>query len=201
MAFFCNLHLLQHQLVLYPSHINIKRSIAQGRLIVKRSKLDAIMHVIVTVFFSCLAIGYMYVIITVYSRERIDSDNDIVVGYVIFPILLAALAYFVYRKLTESVLTKIETPLRKQPTQERLVTFLQDKGYEIFRQTKDVIIVHQEQLLSVNKWYIKEIVFIVTENAIYFNITKKHPKISLPVFFSHLFLKADLKQHFKDPLP
>lgn len=158
------------------------------------------MHVIETVFFSCLAIGYMYIIITVYSREQLDSDNDIAVGYVIFPILLAALAYFVYRKLAESVLTKITTPLPKQQSQERLLAFLQNKGYEIFRQSKDVIIAHEEQLLSVNKWYIKQMVFIVTENAIYFNITKQHSKISLPVFFSHLSLKARLKQHFNDSL-
>lgn len=75
-----------------------------------------------------------------------------------------------------------------------MLAFLKLRGYEDFRQNKEVIIVTNEEDLSFNKLWTKTITFIVSDQVVYFNIVKNYLKLNPPVLFSDLFLKRDLKK-------
>ena len=79
-----------------------------------------------------------------------------------------------------------------------MLEFLKQKGYEVFTESKDIIIVNVEESLSFNNLWTKTITFITDDRKIYFTMVKNYPKINPPVFFSHWSLKADLKKYFKD---
>jgi hypothetical protein len=179
------------------SYINIEKSIALGRLITKQDKLDKIDQVIGRIFFAALCIVVVGFIALVYFRQDISSTNDKVVTFAFFPIVVLAALYSLYRKLFETNLIKIETTLPRPENGELLLAFLMKHGYEIVGQSKAVIVTHLEESLSINKNRIKVTTFLLTDEAIYFNMIKEQPKINLPVFFSHLFLKADLRKYFK----
>ncbi len=128
----------------------------------------------------------------------IDNPNDKAVAFTILPLVILFGLYGLYRKLTETRLIYIETLFTQHRNKKLLVDFLKLKGYDIFRDSKEVIIATNEESLSFNMLWTKTFTFIISERKIYFTIVKNYPKVSPPVLFTHLFLKADLKKFFND---
>ena len=129
---------------------------------------------------------------------NVNSSNNRAIGFVIFPLIILFGLYGLYRKLSEKKLIGINTSLPRHKNKENLLEFLKLNGYEVSRESKEIVIVNVEDILSFNKLWTKTITFIVDDRRIYFTIVKNHTKLNPPVFFSHWSLKADLKKYFKD---
>jgi uncharacterized membrane protein len=75
-AFIFAVHFFTVYPMVYPSHIDVKKSISKRRLVVKRGKLDKITYIFDASFFTALCILVIFMIATVYDRQDIDSEND-----------------------------------------------------------------------------------------------------------------------------
>jgi hypothetical protein len=172
------------------SYIDIESSINTRRLVCKHSWLDILDKVV----FCMLCISMMAYPSLLLFKTDISNPNDKVLAFTILPLAILFGMYGLYRKLTETKLLRIETSFARHKNKEMLLAFLKQRGHEIFRQNKEVIIVTNEEDLSFNKLWTKTITFIISDKVILFNIVKNYPKLNPPVLFSHLFLKRDLKK-------
>lgn len=176
------------------SYIDIERSISRSRLVYKRSWLDILDKVV----FSVLCISMMTYPSLVLFRTDLNNPNDKVLAMTILSLAILFGLYGLYRKLTETKLLRIETSFARHKNKEMLLAFLKQRSHEIFRQNKEVIIVTDEEDLSLNKLWTKTITFIISDQVILFNIVKNYPKLNPPVLSSHFFLKRDLKKFVAD---
>lgn len=180
------------------SYIDTEKSIATGRLSFNRSGLDKFQQITDTIVWSTLCIAIMFYPTYAYFHISINSSNDRAVAFVLSPLIILFGLFGLYRKLTEKNLIGIDTPLPRHKNKELLLEFLKQNGYEIFRESKEVVIVNVKESLSFNNLWTKTITFIIDDRNIYFTMVKNYPKINPPVFFSHWSLRADLKKYFKD---
>jgi len=180
------------------SYIDTKNSIAKGRLSYKQGRLDKTERIVDTITWSILCSALMFYPTLAYFHVNINSSNDRTVAFVFFPLIFLFGLYGLYRKLVENNLMSINTSCPKQKGKEYLHEFLKQKGYEVYKENKDIVIVNVEESLSFNNLWTKTTTFIVDDNKIYFAMTKNYPKLNPPVFFSHWFLKTDLRKYFKD---
>lgn len=180
------------------SYIETEKSIAAGRLSLSLSKLDKVLEITDTIVWSTLCIAIMFYPSLAYFHVDINSSNDRALAFVLFPLIILFGLFGLYRKLTEKKLIDIDTSLPRHKNKENLLEFLKLNGYEVFRESKEVVIVNVEESLSFNNLWTKTITFIIDDRKIYFTMVKNYPKINPPVFFSHWSLKADLKKYFKD---
>ena len=176
------------------SYIDIEKSIETGRLVSKKDWLAILDRIV----FSFLLIAFVTYPSLIYFQADIQNSNEKIIGYIIFPIIIVFGLYSLYRKAFENSLTSVDTVLGRHKTKKLLLEFLNDKGYDNFRQSTDIVIVNIEENLSFNNLWTKTITFIITDNKIYFNIVKNYPRLNPPVLFAHLFLKADIIKFFKD---
>lgn len=175
------------------AYIDLEKSIETGRLVSKPDWFDMVDKFV----FSMLMVSLIGYPLLIYFTHEIKNANEKALGYVLFPIIILFGLYSLYRKLTDTTLLTVETGFDKQKNKEHLLDFITQKGYEIFRQSKDIIIVNSEESLSYNNIWTKTITFIISDRKIYFNIVKKYPRLNPPVLFTHLSLKADLKKFLK----
>ena len=180
------------------SYIDTDKSIATGRLCFNRSKFDKFEQVTDTIVWSVLCLAIVFYPTLAYFHVDINSSNDRAVAFVLFPLIILFGLFGLYRKLTENKLISIDTSLPRNKNKNFMLEFLKQKGYEVFTESKDIIIVNVEESLSFNNLWTKTITFITDDRKIYFTMVKNYPKINPPVFFSHWSLKADLKKYFKD---
>lgn len=180
------------------SYIDTEKSIAAGRLSFNRSGFNKFEQITDTIVWSTLCIAIMFYPTLAYFHVNINSLNDRAVAFVLFPLIILFGLYGLYRKLTEKKLIGIDTSSPRHKNKEYLLEFLKLNGYEVFRESKEVVIVNVEESLSFNNHWTKTITFIIDDRRIYFTMVKNYPKINPPVFFSHWSLKADLKKFLKD---
>jgi hypothetical protein len=176
-------------------NIDIKKSIERGRLtkIYKDSwvtKFDKIAFFIL--FFALIT----YPLILIFEVADFSNPNDSAFSYILIIVILFAL-YGIYRKIIENRLIRIKTSLSDQQIQKEIISYLHDRKIENYKKGKNCIIATDYSSLSINKLHGKTINFLWADNLLLFNITKENPKVNLPVFFSHLFLKADLQKRLK----
>jgi hypothetical protein len=180
------------------SYIDTAKSIEKGRLIASLNWLDNIDKITDRIVFSLLLISFVGSLSLIYFQGEIKNSNEKAIAYVVFPVVISLGLYSLFRKITESKLISIETHFGRHRNKELLLAFLEQNGYDIYRDSKEIVIVDVEESLSFNKIWKKTITFILADNKIYFNITKKYPILNPPVLFTHLFLKLDLKKYFGD---
>jgi len=180
------------------SYIDTEKSIAAGRLCLDLNTFDRVERITDTVVWSTLCIALIFYPTLAYFHVDIKKSNDKAVAFILFPLIISVGLYGLYRKLTENKLIGIDTPFARHKNKEYLLEFLKKSGYEVFRESKEVVIVNVEESLSFNNLWTKTITFIIDDRRIYFTMVKNYPKINPPVFFSHWSLKADLKKYYKD---
>ena len=179
------------------SYININLSIEKGRLISKRNGLDKVDYFADKIVWSTLCIGLIFYPIVAYFHVNIHSSNDKAVAFFLFPLIISFGLYGLWRKLTENNLIVIETSFSRQKNKQYLFDFLKQKNYQVFRESKDIVIVNVEENLSFNNLWTKTMTFIIEDERIYFTIVKNYPRLNPPVFFSHFSLKSDLKKYYQ----
>ena len=175
------------------SDIEILKSIDTGYLTRKRRWFD----VIDRIGFAIIFIGIM--ISTSLELFGIDFSNPkdrASFLTILLPIIFLFAFYGLYRTIVENRLTCIETLLEQNRNHDVLCDFLKEFHYDIFQNSKEIIIVNDEDELSFNGLWSKTITFIISERKIYFNIVKINPRMNPPVLFAHLILKHDLKKFF-----
>ncbi len=180
------------------SYIDTKKSIELGRLIVNKSTLDKVEDITDIIVWSTLCIVLISFPTFAYFQVTIQNSNDIFIAFIFFPLMISFGLFSLYRKLIEKRLIKIDTSLSRHKNRQYLLDFFNSKGYEVITKNNDAIIVNIEESLSFNNIWTKEISFLIDDNSIYFTMTKNYPRLNPPVFFSHRYLKADLKKYFKD---
>lgn len=180
------------------SYIDTEKSIAAGRLSLNLSRHDKVLELTDTIVWSTICIAIMFYPTLAYFYININSTNDRIVAFVLFPFIILFGLYGFYRKITEKKLISIDTSLPRHRNKQYLLEFLKFNGYEVSSESKDVMIVNFQESLSFNNLWTKTITFIIDDRKIYFTVVKNYLKINPPVFFSHWSLKAELNKYFKD---
>ena len=173
--------------------IDIHESIEKGYLICPRDWLDKINRPILALLFSS---GMTFTALIFFQFNLHDSRDRNSFAFILLPILFLFWFYCLYRTIIENRLTCFRTSLNQDQNHEMLCNFLKEMNYEIFKSSKEIIIVKEESELSFNGNWSKTITFIITERNVYFNIAKNYPFINPPVLINHLILKHDLKHYF-----
>ena len=175
------------------SDIEISKSIQTGYLIRKRSWFDIIDRIGFAIVFIGLMISTS---LSFFDIDFNDPKDRASFFTILFAIVFLFALYGLYRTLFENRLACIETFFEQSKNHEILCNFLKEFHHEIFMNSKEVIIVNDEDELSFNGLWSKTITFIIAERKIYFNIVKINPRMNPPVLFAHLILRHDLKKYF-----
>jgi len=175
------------------SDIEISKSIETGYLIGKRSWFDIISRIVFAMIFIELMISTS---MSFFDIDFNDPKDRASFFTILFPIVFLVALYGLYRIIFENRLTCIETSFEQNKNYEILCNFLKEFQYDIFRNTEEIIIVNDENELSLSGLWSKTITFIISERKIYFNIVKAYPRMNPPVLFAHLILKHDLRKFF-----
>jgi hypothetical protein len=101
--------------------------------------------------------------------------------------------YGIFRTWNNRTLIKITTGLNNVENKALLIEFLHLRKYYIYSESKNYIVVVEEESMSVEDLWTKHFIFIINNNEILFNVQKHYPKLNPPVFFTHIFLRRDLK--------
>ncbi len=171
------------------SKINIDQSVSRQKLVFEEEWLDKFDRIIVYLFFSGLVV---YPILTIMVAD-FNNKNDKFFSLAILPLVILFGLYVIYRKATEKLLFKINTPFNRQKNRQILLDYADKQQFEIYRKSNDCLIFN-ESIGDFNPRYKKSMVFIVKDNVIFFTILKEQFKLNLPTLTSHLFLKSDLKK-------
>jgi hypothetical protein len=121
-----------------------------------------------------------------------SSPNDRIFSIIVLFIILFAL-YGLYRKIFENRLTVIITDLTREKIKALLTVYFENKGYE-FKAERYCIIARQDESLSFNNNYSKQITIIYKDNYVGFVMTKNFRKVSPPVFISHYIVLQHLRR-------
>ncbi len=175
-----------------PPKINIEKSIIAKKLIYKRDWADIINAIGVIIILIPLAIlsGVLF-----WLDMQVSKKLSVLVFTCIFIFILAV--YSIYRTIMGSHLSHIHTGFQKNKNMDLVLAFVNKTNNSILLKNKNIIIINEENELSWNNVWSKTIIFIPDDNTIYFNIKKDYPKLNLPVLFSHLALKSELKNFIK----
>lgn len=172
--------------------INIDQSVSRQKLIFEEEWLDKFDRIVIYLFLSGLVI---YPILIIMAAD-FNNKNDKIFSLTFLPLVILFGIYVIYRKATEKLLFKINTPFDRQKNRQILLEYADKKQFEIYRRSNDCLIFN-ESISDFNPRYKKSMVFIVKNNVVYFTILKEQFKLNLPTLTSHLFLKSDLKKMFR----
>ncbi len=173
--------------------IEISKSIKRGRLIRKHEWFDVIDTILFVIIFISFLVYSFFMFLQIDFQDPKDRGSFLTI---LLPVIFLFALYGLYRTLIGNRLTSIETSFGQRKNHELLCSFLKDFQYEIFQNSKEMIIVNDESELSIKGLWSKQITFIISERKIFFNIVKIYPIINPPVLFSHLILRHDLKNYF-----
>lgn len=113
--------------------------------------------------------------------------------YLLFLFSFFAL-YTIYRKATEKLLTKIVSKYDAEKNRILINEYCEKNGFEKYRDAKNIIIYNKLNYLAINPRFQASRIFILDKNDIYLTMIKENQKMNIPVLFSQLFLKADIKK-------
>ena len=169
--------------------INIDQSVSLQKLVFEEEWLDKFDRIVIYLFFSGLVV---YPILSIMGAD-FNNNNDKLFSLVIFPLVILFGLYVIYRKATEKILFKINTPFDWQKNRLILLEYAVKQQFEIYRKSNNCLIFN-ESISDFNPRYKKSMIFIVKDNVIFFTILKEQFKLNLPTLTSHLYLKSDLKK-------
>lgn len=132
---------------------------------------------------------YTGILIMVFFQDNSDS---ILFKNIFIPFTVCLLLYAGYRMLNRDKLYFVKTDFGKERNEEIISCFLQQEGFVISSENKPYRIISKpHSFLNGCTFYI----FLCNSDAIYFNIQRQYSKLSPPVLFKHLFMKARLKKY------
>lgn len=168
-------------------NLDVKKSIELNKLVYSESWFD-IFGTFVFYLFCCYGFIMPFLI---YLDSYRDYSKTGFEYYLIF-ILSLFFAYSIYRKATEKFLTKIESKNDIEKNKLLINEYCEKKGFEKYRNSKNVIIYNTEIPFNFNSNYKISRIFLLSESKIYLTILRED-KLNIPVLFSQISLKRDIK--------
>lgn len=175
---------------------NDKKNVRPTRLFIKGDVLDKFNSLISSLYFLIFCVSIIIIGIYILLKIPLEGEFTDFLIYILSPFLILFGLYGIYRVWHNSSLIKISTGFSKSKNSKLLIEFLKLRKYTIVSQTEDSILVVEEESMSYNGLWVKEIRFLIYDDEILFNIQKLYPKLNPPIFLTHLFLKYDLKRFF-----
>jgi hypothetical protein len=180
--------ILKNQIMRRILKINVSKSIKDRRLIFSESRYEKLDQ-----FFTYITFLFgIYILVSIYFVEKQPLNEFLKYS---IPLIILFLIYCIYRKIIEKKLIEINTDFDKETNTIILLNFAKNKNYEVFRESKEILIFNESgYLLS------KTIssIFLVCDNKIYFTILKQGFRMDPPTLFSHITIKKELKNYFEN---
>ncbi|SHG49655.1 hypothetical protein [Flavobacterium defluvii] len=169
-------------------NLNIKKSIEQNKLVYSEGWFDKFDRIAIYMFFSW---GFLTPFLVYFNHHR-DYSKTGIEFYLLF-IFSFFCAFTIYRKATEKKLTKIISKYNAEENKLLINEYCEKKGFEKYRNSGNVIIYNRHNYQSINPRDQTSRIFILNKNNIYLTMIKESHKFNLPVLFSQISLKKDIK--------
>lgn len=169
-------------------NLNSKKSIEQNKLIYSEDWFDKFDRITIYMFFSG---GFINPFLIYFDPYRDHSKTGL--GYYLLFIFSLFCAFTIYRKATEKQLTKIVSKYNAEENKLLINQYCEKKGFEKQRNSGNVIIYNSLNYLAINPRFQTSRIFILDKNDIYFTMIKENQKMNIPVLFSQISLKRDIK--------
>ncbi|KQB38811.1 hypothetical protein [Flavobacterium aquidurense] len=169
-------------------NLNIKKSIEQNKLIYSEDWLDKFGTIVLYLFFSW---GFILPFLIFFDSYRNYSKTGF--EYYLLFIFSLFCAFTIYRKATEKQLTKIIGKYNAEENKLLINQYCEKKGFEKHRNSGNVIIYNKLNYLALNQRFQTSRIFLLHKNDIYFTMIKENQKMNIPVLFSQISLKRDIR--------
>jgi len=170
-------------------NLNIRKSIEQRKLVYSENWFDKFDAITIYMFFSW---GFLMPFLVYFNPYR-DYSKTGIEFYLLFIFSLFC-GFTIYRKATEKQLTKIVSKYNAEQNKLYINEYCQKKGFEKYRNSGNVIIYNNLNYLAINSRFQTSRIFILDKNDVYFTMIKENQKMNIPVLFSQIFLKRDIKK-------
>ena len=169
--------------------INVTESIRSKELIFTEDFSDYFDKIILYLFFGCGFILPFFI----YFNPHDSSDKNKFEYYLIF-ILSVFCGYTIYRKLREKKLTEIESKYDLKKNKELVNEYCKKMGYKNNRNSYNIIIYNSTSSFEFNTNYETSRIFLFDDKKIYVTMLKENRRLNVPVLFSQIILKCDIKK-------
>lgn len=170
-------------------NLNIKKSIESGKLVYSEDWLDKFGTIVLYLFFSW---GFILPFLVYFNPYR-DYSKTGIEFYLLF-IFSIFCVFTIYRKATEKQLTKIISKYNSEENKLLINEYCEKKSFEKYRNSKNIIIYNKLNYLAINPRFQTSRIFILDKNDIYLTMIKENQKLNIPVLFSQISLKRDIKR-------
>jgi hypothetical protein len=170
-------------------NLNIRKSIEQNKLVYSENWLDKFDTVTIYMFFSS---GFIMPFLVYFNPYR-DYSKTGIEFYLLFIFSLFC-AFTIYRKATEKRLTKIVSKYNAEENKLLINQYCEKKGFEKQRNSGNIIIYNSLNYLAINPIFQTSRIFILYKNEIYLTMIKENQKMNIPVLFSQISLRRDIKK-------
>ncbi|WP_281231224.1 hypothetical protein [Flavobacterium gelatinilyticum] len=169
-------------------NLNYKKSIEKNKLIYSEDWFDKFDTISIYMFYSVLFLMPFLV----YFNPHRDYSKTGIEFYLLFIFSFYAL-YTIYRKATEKLLTKIVSKYDVEKNRILINEYCKKNGFEKYRDAKNIIVYNNLNYLAINPRFQTSRIFILDKNDIYLTMIKENQKMNIPVLFSQISLKRDIK--------
>lgn len=170
-------------------NLNIKKSIESGKLVYSEDWLDKFGTIVLYLLFSW---GFILPFLVYFNPYR-DYSKTGIEFYLLF-IFSIFCVFTIYRKAIEKQLTKIISKYNSEENKLLINKYCERKGFEKHRNSGNIIIYNKLNYLAINPRFQTSRIFILDKNDIYLTMIKENQKLNIPVLFSQISLKRDIKK-------
>lgn len=170
-------------------NLNINESIKNKKLIYSENWFDKLDQIIIYIFFSW---GFVIPFLVYFDPYR--NFNKTGIEYYLLFIFSIFCGYVIFRKATEKKLTEIKSRFDIEKNKEIIHEYCQKMGFEKYRNSKNIIIYNSVNPLSINSNYKTSRIFLIEKNKIYLTMLNENYKMNIPVLFSQIILKREIKK-------
>lgn len=175
----------------HKTYFDISKSRISHRLVYKRGVAEISDALTFILLMTSLVTG---IILLALGLPR-DNVNFPFIVLVVSPLIVSILLYAIFRKLCERRLVKVSTSFDKSQNTRLLLRFLEDNQYIFQRPAGDVIFAAEEEPTSFRRLWSEDLVFIIDDGQILFNVKKSFPTLNPPVLISHYLLKRKISRY------
>lgn len=170
-------------------NLNITKSIEKNKLIYSEDWFEKFGTIVLYLFFCS---GFIFPFLVYFDPYR-DYSKTRTEYYLLF-IFSLFFGYSIYRKATEKYLTKIISKYDAEKNKTIITDYCERFGFEKYRNSKNIIIYNKPNFLTINPRFQTSRIFILDKNDIYLTMIKENQKLNIPVLFSQISLKRDIKK-------
>ncbi len=169
--------------------LNVTESIRRKKLIFTEDFCDHFDKIIVYLFFGW---GLLLPFLIFLNPHESSEKNNF--GYYLIFFLSFFCGYTIYRKATEKKLTEIESKFDLKKNKELINEYCKKMMFESYRNSYNIIIYNSTSSFEFNPNYKTSRIFLFDDKKIYFTMIKENRRLNIPVLFSQIILKYNIKK-------